>query len=107
MGDEREAEEQLLFFSPSLASWGMMFSSSSAAAPCAALTWGASRAFFIERGQDEADPDPALLMVALRVFPLMLVVVINSMLNWIAISGLLGPSIFQIDHTQLDKNSQY
>ena len=36
-----------------------------------ALTWGASRAYFIERGQDEADPDPALLMVALRVFPLM------------------------------------
>ena len=59
-----------------------------------ALTWGASRAYFIERGQDEADPDPALLMVALRVFPLMFLVVVNSMLNWIVISGLLGPSIF-------------
>ena len=58
------------------------------------LSWGASRAYFIERSQDVADPDPALLMVALRVFPLMLFIVVNSLANWVAIAGMLGPWIF-------------
>ena len=54
------------------------------------LSWGASRAFFVERIPDEADPDPAVLMVLMRIFPLMLIVVTNSMLTWIAIGGLIG-----------------
>ena len=54
------------------------------------LTWGASRAYFMERTKDEADPDPALPMVALRVFPWMLIVVANSLLMWIAIGGMIG-----------------
>ena len=54
------------------------------------LTWGASRAYFMERSKDEADPDPALPMVALRVFPWMLLVVANSLLMWIAIGGMIG-----------------
>ena len=58
------------------------------------LAWGASRAYFIERSQDVADPDPALLMVALRVFPLMLFIVVNSLANWVAIAGILGVWIF-------------
>ena len=45
------------------------------------LSWGASRAYFIERGQDKADPDPAIFMVLMRVFPLMVIVVINSLVN--------------------------
>ena len=43
------------------------------------LAWGASRGYFNQRSQDAADPDPALSMVVLRVFPLMLVVVLNSL----------------------------
>ena len=58
------------------------------------LSWGASRAYFVERILDEADPDPAVLMVLMRVFPLMLIIVSNSMLTWIAIGGLIGPLIF-------------
>ena len=58
------------------------------------LSWGASRAYFIERSQDKADPDPAFFMVLMRVFPLMLVVVLNSLVMWVMISGLIGPLIF-------------
>ena len=58
------------------------------------LAWGASRAYFIERSLDVADPDPALPMVALRVFPMMLFIVVNSLANWVAIAGMLGPWIF-------------
>ena len=58
------------------------------------LSWGASRAYFIERSQDKADPDPALFMVLMRVFPLMLVVVLNSLVMWVMIAGLIGPLIF-------------
>ena len=57
------------------------------------LSWGASRAYFIERSQDKADPDPAFFMVLMRVFPLMLVVVLNSLVMWVMISGLIGPLI--------------
>ena len=54
------------------------------------LSWGASRAYFIERNQDKADPDPAFSMVLMRVFPLMLIVVVNSLIMWVMIGGLLG-----------------
>ena len=59
-----------------------------------ALGWGASRAFFIERSQDFSDPDPAVGLVALRVFPPMIFVVVNSLFNWVAIAGLLGVWVF-------------
>ena len=58
------------------------------------LAWGALRGYFHQRSQDAADPDPALPMVVLRVFPLMLVIVLNSLTLWVFIGGLLGPLTF-------------
>ena len=58
------------------------------------LTWGASRGYFNQRSQNAADPDPALLMVVMRVFPLMFVIVLNSLTLWVFIGGLLGPWTF-------------
>ena len=60
----------------------------------ASLTWGASRAFFIQRMEHTADPDPNFAMVFLRVFPFMLVSVINSLVMWVLIWGFLGPYTF-------------
>ena len=54
------------------------------------LAWGASRAFFLERLEDEVDPDPALPLVAMWIFPLHLVVLTNSLFMWVLISGLMG-----------------
>ena len=54
------------------------------------LAWGSSRAFFIERTRDEADPDPALNMVVLWVFPCMLLIAVNSMTMWTLTGGILG-----------------
>ena len=54
------------------------------------LAWGSSRAFFIERTRDEADPDPAVPMVVLWVFPCMLLIAINSMMMWTLTGGILG-----------------
>ena len=36
------------------------------------LSWGASRSFLIMRTPDQADPDPELMTVALRIWPRML-----------------------------------
>ena len=58
------------------------------------LAWGASRGYFHQRSPDAADPDPALGMVVMRVFFLMLVVVLNSLALWVFIGGLLGPWTF-------------
>ena len=58
------------------------------------LTWGASRAYFIHRIEHEADPDPDFSMVFFRVFPFMLLSVINSLVMWVLIWGLLGPYTF-------------
>ena len=55
------------------------------------LAWGASRAFFLERTEDETDPDPALFLVALVIFPLKLVVLTNSLIMWVLTAGLMGP----------------
>ena len=63
-------------------------------ASLASLTWGASRAFFILRNEYDADPDPMFSLVILRIFPLMLVSVINSLLMWVLIWGFLGPYTF-------------
>ena len=54
------------------------------------LAWGSSRAFFIERTSDEADPDPSLAMVLLWVFPCMLLIAVNSMMMWTLTGGILG-----------------
>ena len=54
------------------------------------LAWGSSRAFFIERTRDEADPDPALNMVVLWVFPCMVLIAVNSMMMWTLTGGILG-----------------
>ena len=54
------------------------------------LAWGSSRAFFIERTRDEADPDPSLNMVVLWVFPCMLLIAIDSMTMWTLTGGILG-----------------
>ena len=54
------------------------------------LAWGSSRAFFIERTRDEADPDPALPMVVMWVLPCMLLIALNSMMMWTLTGGILG-----------------
>ena len=48
------------------------------------LTLAASRAFFIQRDADSADPDPSLQML-LRIFPWMLSLVVSSLLMWTVI----------------------
>ena len=60
------------------------------------LSWGASRTYFIERNEDESDPDPDVFMVGLRVFPWMVPMVANSLIQWVLLSGLLGPWIFLV-----------
>ena len=54
------------------------------------LAWGSSRAFFIERTRDEADPDPIINMVLLWVLPCMLLIAVNSMMMWTLTGGILG-----------------
>ena len=54
------------------------------------LAWGSSRAFFIERTRDEADPDPVLNMVLLWALPCMLLIAVNSMMMWTLTCGILG-----------------
>ena len=54
------------------------------------LAWGSSRAFLIERTRDEADPDPALNMVGMWVFPCMFLIAVNSMTMWTLTGGILG-----------------
>ena len=49
-----------------------------------------SDAYFIQRGEDNSDPDPELKMVAMRIFPWMLIVVIHSITVWTCIAALLG-----------------
>ena len=58
------------------------------------LALGASRGYFNQRYEDAADPDPALSMVVMHVFPLMFVIVFNSLTQWVLIGGLLGPWTF-------------
>ena len=56
------------------------------------LSWSSSRAYFIFRNKDNSDPDPK--MVATRIFPWMLVVVIHSLTVWTCIVELLGEYVF-------------
>ena len=54
------------------------------------LAWASSRAYFIQRDKDNSDPDPELKMVAMRIFPWMLIVVVHSLTVSTCIAGLLG-----------------
>lgn len=58
---------------------------------CLSLSWGASRAYFIKRSLDMADPDPSFGLVLGHVFPHMLVVTVHSLVVWCFLGGLLGP----------------
>ena len=58
------------------------------------LAWASSRAYFIQRDEDNSDPDPEIKMVAMRIFPWMLIVVIHSLTVWTCIAGLLGEYLF-------------
>ena len=60
------------------------------------LSWGASRTYFMERSKDKADPDPDVFMVGLRVFPWMVLMVLNSLVQWVLLGGLLGPWVFLV-----------
>ena len=54
------------------------------------LAWGSSRAFFILRRRDEADPDPGVWLVCLRILPWELLIVTNSTIYWTCFTGLVG-----------------
>jgi len=58
------------------------------------LSWASARAYFIQRGEDESDPDPEVKTVFMRVFPWKIIVVLNSVILWTLIGGLLGAYIF-------------
>ena len=58
------------------------------------LAWSSSRVYFILRTPDDSDPDPELKMVLLRIFLWELMIVINSVLLWTMIGGLLGGYVF-------------
>ena len=58
------------------------------------LAWSSSRVYFILRTPDDSDPDPEFMMVLLRIFPWELMIVINSVLLWTMIGGLLGGFVF-------------
>ena len=54
------------------------------------LAWGSSRAFFILRRRDEADPDPGVWLVCFRILPWELLMVTNSTIYWTCFTGLVG-----------------
>ena len=58
------------------------------------LSWGAARSFMIMRTADKADPDPELMTVALRVWPLMLIVTINNLVFLTYMAGISGNYVF-------------
>ena len=58
------------------------------------LSWGAARAFMIKRTKDEADPDPQVGMLALNVWPFMLVTTVVNLLLLVCWGGILGGYIF-------------
>ena len=58
------------------------------------LGWTSARAYFIQRGEERSDPDPKVKVVALHIFPYELAIVLNSVILWTLIGGLLGMYIF-------------
>ena len=66
------------------------------------LSWGASRTYFIERSLDESDPDPDAHMVGLRVFPCMILMVANSLIQGVLLVGLLGRGLIFVSNCLLE-----
>ena len=58
------------------------------------LTMQVFRAYFIQRGEDEMDPEPQLKTIILRIYPWMWLIVMNSVLLWTMIGGLISGYIF-------------
>merc|ERR1719192_329451 len=58
------------------------------------LAWSSSRVYLILRTPDDLDPDPNVVMVLGRIFPWELMIVINRILLWTTIGGLLGGYTF-------------
>ena len=58
------------------------------------LSWGAARAYFLQRSDNLSDPDPPLPLVLLRIFPLKLCVVLQSTILWVSIGGMSGAWTF-------------
>ena len=58
------------------------------------LSWGAARAFMIMRTRDEADPNPEISTVILRVWPYMIVTTIANLALLVCMGGILGGYIF-------------
>ena len=54
------------------------------------LSFTASKAFFTLRDRERRESDPAFKMVAFTVLPFMMIVVLNSIILWTFIGGLLG-----------------
>ena len=87
------AQQLIISFSTGHVRWNIILS---IIISLLSLSWGASRAFFIERNVDDSDPDPSLEFVGLRVFPWMILMVSNSLLMWVLLGGLLGPWVFLV-----------
>ena len=54
------------------------------------LSWGAARAFMIMRTRDEADPNPEISTLVLRVWPYMIASTIANLALLVCMGGLLG-----------------
>ena len=54
------------------------------------LSFGAARVFFVQRTPEEADPDPDISTVTLRVWPYTFVMTVAYLLLWVAIGSFLG-----------------
>ena len=54
------------------------------------LSFGAARVFFVQRTAEEADPDPDISTVILRVWPYTFVMTVAYLLLWVAIGSFLG-----------------
>ena len=58
------------------------------------LSWGAARAFMIMRTKDEADPNPEISTLVLRVWPYMIASTIANLALLVCMGGILGGYIF-------------
>ena len=58
------------------------------------LSWGAARAFMIMRTRDEADPNPEISTLVLRVWPYMIATTIANLALLVCMGGIFGGYIF-------------
>jgi len=54
------------------------------------IAWASSRAYFIQRGLDDADPAPETKTIILHILPWMFLAALNSVILWTIIGGLMG-----------------